>query len=186
MTPRTSVLASASLAAFLLALMVATQFRSQPVVSSNRFARDQALRQSVADLEGQRQRLSASVHQLQGQVQRLEDQSAQRSSAAQAAKQELDRERVAVGLSPLHGPGVTITVHDGRNPNDPTDRSLGWIVHYQDLQDLVNLLWAQGAEAVAVNDQRVVPTTSFFYAGVNILAQLDRVDAAACLALRGA
>ena len=94
MTPRTSVLASASLAAFLLALMVATQFRSQPVVSSNRFARDQALRQSVADLEGQRQRLSASVHQLQGQVQRLEDQSAQRSSAAQAAKQELDRERV--------------------------------------------------------------------------------------------
>jgi len=169
MTPRTSVLASASLAAFLLALMVATQFRSQPVVSSNRFARDQALRQSVADLEGQRQRLSASVHQLQGQVQQLEDQSAQRSSAAQAAKQELDRERVAVGLSPLHGPGVTITVHDGRNPNDPTDRSLGWIVHYQDLQDLVNLLWAQGAEAVAVNDQRVVPTTSFFYAGVNIL-----------------
>ena len=76
---------------------------------------------------------------------------------------------IKVGLSPLHGPGVTITVHDGRNPNDPTDRSLGWIVHYQDLQDLVNLLWAQGAEAVAVNDQRVVPTTSFFYAGVNIL-----------------
>jgi uncharacterized protein YlxW (UPF0749 family) len=34
---------------------------------------------------------------------------------------------------------------------------------------VVNLLWARGAEAVAVNDQRVVPTTSFYYAGVNIL-----------------
>src|SRR5438132_1242686 len=126
MTPRTSVLASASLAAFLLALMVATQFRSQPVVSSNRFARDQALRQSVADLEAQRQQLQASVRQLQKEVQGLEDESAKRSGAAQAAKQDLDRERVAVGLSALHGPGVTITVHDGRNPNDPNDRSLGW------------------------------------------------------------
>jgi uncharacterized protein YlxW (UPF0749 family) len=169
MTLRAPVLASTALAAFLVALLAATQLRSQPVVSSNRLARDQALRQSVADLEGQRNRLRASVQQLQAEVQGLEDESAKHSSAAEAAKQELDRERVAVGLSTLHGPGVTVTVHDGRNPNDPTDRSLGWIVHYQDLQDLVNLLWAEGAEAVAVNDQRVVPTSSFFYAGVNIL-----------------
>ena len=169
MAPRLSLLAGISLAAFLLAVLTAAQFRSQPVNPSNRYARDEVLRRSVQDLEGQRQRLSGTVRQLQAQVQQLEDESARRSSAAQAAKADLDRERVAVGLSALHGPGVSITVHDGRNPNDPTDRSLGWIVHYQDLQDLVNLLWARGAEAVAVNDQRVVPTSSFYYAGVNIL-----------------
>ncbi len=33
----------------------------------------------------------------------------------------------------------------------------------------MSLLWASGAEAVAVNGQRVVPTTSFHYAGINIL-----------------
>ena len=169
MSPRPSLLTSISLAAFLLTFLMATQFRSQPVVPSNRFARDEVLRRSVQDLENQRQRLSAAVRQLQAQVQQLEDDSARRSTAAQASKADLDRERVAVGLSALHGPGVSVTVHDGRNPGDPTDRSLGWIVHYQDLQDLVNLLWAQGAEAVAVNGQRVVPTTSFFYAGVNVL-----------------
>ncbi|HYM51596.1 MAG TPA: DUF881 domain-containing protein [Candidatus Limnocylindrales bacterium] len=169
MAPRASVVASISLAAFLLSLLGATQLRSQPVPPSNRFARDQVLRQSVLDLEAQRQRLSAGVRQLQAQVQRLEDDSARRSSAAQAAKIDLDRGRMQVGLSALHGPGITVTIHDGANPNDPNDRSLGWIVHYQDLQDLVNLLWAHGAEAVTVNDQRVTPTTSFFYAGVNIL-----------------
>jgi uncharacterized protein YlxW (UPF0749 family) len=169
MAPRVSLLASISLAAFLLALLGAAQLRSQAVPPSNRYARDEVLRRSVQDLEAQRQGLSTRVRDLRGRVQQLENESARRSSAAQAAKTELDRKRVTVGLSALHGPGIAVTVHDGRNPNDPTDRSLGWVVHYQDLQDLVNLLWAQGAEAITVNDQRVVPTTSFFYAGVNIL-----------------
>jgi len=64
---------------------------------------------------------------------------------------------------------LTIVLRDGVDPNDPADRSLGWTIHYQDLQDIVSLLWASGAEAVAVNGQRVVPSTSFHYAGVNIL-----------------
>ena len=50
-----------------------------------------------------------------------------------------------------------------------TDQSLGWTIHYQDLQDIVNLLWASGAEAIAVNGQRVGPSSAFHYAGVNIL-----------------
>jgi uncharacterized protein YlxW (UPF0749 family) len=49
------------------------------------------------------------------------------------------------------------------------DHSLGWTIHYQDLQDIVNVLWASGAEAIAVNGQRIVPSTAFHYAGVNIL-----------------
>ena len=60
-------------------------------------------------------------------------------------------------------------MHDGTDPNDPADKSLGWTVHYQDLQDIVNVLWAAGAEGIAVNGQRVVPNTAFHYAGVNIL-----------------
>lgn len=169
MAPRASLLASLSLAIFLLALLAAAQFRSQPVPASNRFARNEVLRASVQDLEAQQQGLTARVRSLQAAVQKLEEQSASRSSAAQAVKSELDSERLMVGLTPLHGPGVTVSVHDGRDPNDPSDRSLGWIVHYQDLQDIVSLLWAQGAEAITVNGQRVVPTSSFSYAGVNVL-----------------
>jgi len=67
------------------------------------------------------------------------------------------------------GAGLTILLHDGADPNDAADRSLGWTIHYQDLQDIVNVLWASGAEAIAVNGQRMVPNTAFHYAGVNIL-----------------
>jgi len=164
-----TVLASVSLATFLVAGLAATQFRSQPLASSNRLARDEALRQSVNQLEDQNAALKARVQTLQAQVKAGEDESARRSSAVQQVKALLDEQRAIAGLVALHGPGLTILLHDGVDPGDPADRSLGWTVHYQDLQDIVSLLWASGAEAVAVNGQRVVPTTSFHYAGVNIL-----------------
>jgi uncharacterized protein YlxW (UPF0749 family) len=164
-----TVLASVSLATFLVTGLAATQFRSQPLPPSNRLARDEALRQSVNQLEDQNRALKARLQGLQAQVKAGEDESANRSSAVQQVKAQLDDQRLTAGLTALHGPGLTITLHDGANPNDPADQSLGWTIHYQDLQDIVNLLWASGAEAIAVNGQRVVPGTAFHYAGVNIL-----------------
>jgi uncharacterized protein YlxW (UPF0749 family) len=164
-----TVLASLSLATFLVTALAATQFRSQPLPPSNRVARDEALRQSVNQLEDQNRDLKARVRELQAAVKAGEDETARRSSAAQQVKAQVDEQRSIAGLSPLHGPGLTVLLHDGSDPNDPADRSLGWTVHYQDLQDIVNVLWASGAEAITVNGQRVVPTTAFHYAGVNIL-----------------
>jgi uncharacterized protein YlxW (UPF0749 family) len=164
-----TVLASVSLATFLVTSLAATQFRSQPLPPSNRLARDEALRQSVNQLEDQNRALKARNQGLQAQVKAGEDESANRSSAVQQVKAQLDEQRVIAGLTALHGPGLTITLHDGADPNDPADKSLGWTIHYQDLQDIVNVLWASGAEAIAVNGQRVGPNTAFHYAGVNIL-----------------
>ena len=164
-----TVLASVALATFLVTALAATQFRSQPLPPSNRVARAEALRTSVNQLEDRNRALKAEVHDLQAAVKAGEDETARRSSAAQQVKGQLDEQRTVAGLTALHGPGLTVLLHDGADPNDPSDRSLGWTVHYQDLQDIVNLLWASGAEAISVNGQRVVPTTAFHYAGVNIL-----------------
>ena len=164
-----TVLASVSLATFLVAGLAATQFRSQPLPPSNRVAREQALRQSVNQLEDQNRVLKARVQALQAVVKAGEDETARRSTAAQEVKAQLDEQKAFAGLTALHGPGLTVLLHDGTDPNSPSDQSLGWTIHYQDLQDIVNLLWASGAEAIAVNGQRIVPSTAFHYAGVNIL-----------------
>lgn len=169
MTPRITVLASVSLATFLVAGLAATQFRSQPLPPSNVVAREQALRQSVNQLQDQNTALKARVQTLEAGVKAGEDESARRSSASQEVKNQLDEQKTFAGLSALHGPGLTVLLHDGTDPNSSADQSLGWTIHYQDLQDIVNLLWASGAEAIAVNGQRIVPSTAFHYAGVNIL-----------------
>src|SRR2546423_1473443 len=37
----------------------------------------------------------------------------------------------------------------------------GYLVKFQDVQDVVNLLFAQGAEGIAVNGRRITPLTAF-------------------------
>ena len=76
-----TVLASVSLATFLVTSLAATQFRSQPLPPSNRLARDEALRKSVNQLEDQNRALKARIQKLQVDVKAGEDESAHRSSA---------------------------------------------------------------------------------------------------------
>lgn len=66
-----------------------------------------------------------------------------------------------VGLVPVTGPGLTVTLDDApeevRNSADVEVHDL--IVHQQDIQAVVNALWAGGAEAMTIQDQRVISTT---------------------------
>src|SRR5437016_5047507 len=132
-TPRMTVLASVSLATFLVTGLAATQFRSQPLASSNRLARDEALRQSVNQLEDQNRALKARVQALQAEVKAGEDESARRSSAVQQVKALLDEQKAIAGLTALHGPGLTIVLRDGVDPNRSEE-------HTSELQSLTNLV----------------------------------------------
>src|SRR3989449_6903088 len=79
-TPRITVLASVSLATFLVTSLAATQFRSQPLPPSHRLARDEALRQSVTQLEDQNRALKARIQGLQVEVKAGGDENARRPS----------------------------------------------------------------------------------------------------------
>ena len=59
-------------------------------------------------------------------------------------------------MTPLAGEGIMVTLADADN-NIADSNS---IAHAADMRDLVNLLWANGATAISVNDQRIVATTS--------------------------
>ena len=80
-----------------------------------------------------------------------------------------------VGLTALTGAGVAVTMTDaprdaagnypeGVNPDD-------LVVHQQDVQSVVNALWAGGAEAMMIMDQRVVGTSAVRCIGNTLLLQ---------------
>jgi uncharacterized protein YlxW (UPF0749 family) len=74
------------------------------------------------------------------------------------------------GLVPVTGPGVTVRLDDA--PTDsPRRDSVSpdvLVVHQQDLQAVMNALWAGGAEAMELMDQRVISTSAFQCVG-NVL-----------------
>lgn len=63
------------------------------------------------------------------------------------------------GLTALRGPGVRVTLRDSDVPVEANFDQSAYTVHDQDLLLIVNELWAAGAEAMAVNRQRLVTTS---------------------------
>lgn len=104
------------------------------------------------------------------------------AAAAQDVSPQVERERqVAARLRPaaqltsVAGPGVRVSLtdaprdSDGNYPLDVDPDDL--VVHQQDVQAAVNGLWAGGAEAMTIMDQRVLTTSAVRCIGNTLLLQ---------------
>ena len=77
-----------------------------------------------------------------------------------SATSQLQQAQVAAGATALSGPGVTVTCDDAPRATSDNQR-----VADGDLRVLVNGLWEAGAEAVAINGQRLTSTSAIRSAG---------------------
>lgn len=141
------------------------------------------LRQPTADDRQARQLLESQVQQRKDEVQRLSASNAalaaEVSTLQQSALSGADpallattqRWSIAAGTAPVTGPGLRIVLSDAQAAAaDPENFDLR--VQDVDLQVLVNGLWAAGAEAIAINGQRVSGTTAIRSAGSAVLVDL--------------
>jgi uncharacterized protein YlxW (UPF0749 family) len=140
--------------------LVAGQVKVQLLTPSNQVARYQALVRSVQDLEATNAASRSQIAALRAQIDALESQAAGRSSDTQALQNQVADLRAHAGLTALHGPGVEVDLANGV-PGPTTSGQASYLVNYQDVQDIVNLLFAQGAEGVAVNGRRITPLTAY-------------------------
>jgi uncharacterized protein YlxW (UPF0749 family) len=148
--------------------LVAGQVKVQLLTPTNQVARYQALVRSVRELEGSNADSRQKIASLRSQIDALEATAAQRSAATQALQNQVADLRAHAGLTPLHGPGVEVVVADGVPGTDPNGQA-GYQVNFKDVQDLVNLLFAKGAEGVAVNGRRITPLSAFSGSGGEVI-----------------
>jgi uncharacterized protein YlxW (UPF0749 family) len=81
---------------------------------------------------------------------------------AQGAETRLQRLQVRTGLTAVRGPGVRMTV-DNAPDADPNQ-----LLRDEDLALLANGLWSAGAEAIAINGQRLTALSAIRTSGVPI------------------
>ncbi|CAJ1494360.1 DUF881 domain-containing protein [[Mycobacterium] burgundiense] len=108
------------------------------------------------------ERVAAERDDLAG---RLDSTHGRSGGAALAAMQaRADEIAAEAGLDPVRGPGLVVTLTDaqrdaqGRFPRDARPDDL--VVHQQDIQGVLNALWSAGAEAVQMQDQRLIATSA--------------------------
>lgn len=97
--------------------------------------------------------LQSSVAELEGEVRSLREAAVSRADIGAAQTARIDELGVIAGVQAVVGPGALVTVADAdaaRGEGSAVSRVLDI-----DLQQVVNGLWEVGAEAVAINGQRI-------------------------------
>ena len=153
-------IATVAVVAMATGFVLTGQIKAQLLTPSNQLARYQALQRSVQDLEATNLTERQQIATLRSQIDALESDAAGRSSATQALQNQVNGLRARAGLTAMHGPGVEVDLSNGI-PGPDTGGQTGYLVNFQDVQDVVNLLFAQGAEGIAVNGRRITPLSAY-------------------------
>jgi uncharacterized protein YlxW (UPF0749 family) len=115
-----------------------------------------------------------AVRSLREQVDRLTQQSAPGNSAVNQLQQRSAALAPVAGTEAVRGPAITVTLNDAKRsaaslPQGFTADDI--VVHQQDVQGVVNALWAGGAEAMMLQDQRVISTSAVRCVGNTLILQ---------------
>ena len=103
------------------------------------------------------------------------DNATKNNSELEQTKNEIEESNKIIGLAEVSGPGVVITVADSDLDAASVLNSSDLLIHDIDILKVVNELKNAGAEAISINEQRVILTTPIICGGNIITINGERI-----------
>ena len=153
----------------LLAVLAVLAFRARPASPQLRLPRQYQLAALIERDQSLLSGLRDQLAQLQSQSDAANRSTLSRRRDLANLSSRLDSALAEAGLTAVRGPGVKAVLDDAAAPPTTTADINNFVIHSQDVQAVVNALWRSGAEAVAVNGQRVVSTSAVLCVGNTLL-----------------
>lgn len=119
-------------------------------------------------------RMTQDLQKLTIEVEQLTRDGAPGNAAVQELEKQANGLGVAAGRTAVQGPAVEVELDDSDLDSDrlPPGRDVDDIVvHQQDVQAVVNAFWAGGAEAMMIQDQRIIGTSAIRCVGNTLILQ---------------
>ena len=133
------------------------------------------LRAEVLKYKEKYDNLLKETEKVDSQLQEQIESATKNNSELEEAKNQINDGNKIIGLTEVTGPGIIITVADSDiDPNKVLDTS-DLLVHDSDILKIVNELKNAGAEAISINGQRVILTTSIICGGNIININGERI-----------
>lgn len=146
--------AAIALVCIVLGFMLAVQFRTtQDIKSTVPFQRIEDISQRLAQTEKERDALLEEV------------QSLRKSSNKEVLSKEIENVKMGAGVTPLKGPGVVVTIDDSKRQSKTGENPNLYLIHDDDILKVINELWAASAEAISINEQRLIASSEIRCAG---------------------
>ena len=138
-------------AALILTMIMFTQFKTieQTDIVAIETMRETELRTELADWKEKYEEAEAKLQDTNNKIEEYQTQMSSEQDATELLNKELTDSQKFLGYTDVHGEGIVVTLSDNELTN----------IERFDLISLVNELKLAGAEAISINDERVVTNT---------------------------
>ena len=160
---------------FLLTIAICVQLRTMSSASStvSQTLSDNGLRDEVLKMKSKYDEASKELEQKEKELEKIRQAATQNDTTSEAKEKELKQNNMILGNIDVVGNWVEIVLADATVKNN-LNPSLQ-IIHYDDLQLVVNELKNAGAEAIEINGQRLVNTSAITCEGNIIKINGERI-----------
>jgi uncharacterized protein YlxW (UPF0749 family) len=148
-----------------IAVQVKNTMAARKISASNKYTVD-TLKEQLARVKGETEELKKAIDENVVMKNELI-----KEYVSQQNDDQLEREwesiKLHTGMVGVKGPGIVISLHDAPARQPDTPLSL-LIIHDQDIKVILNDLKKAGAQAIAINKERIVPMSEQVCAGPTI------------------
>ncbi len=159
---------------FLLCIMLAAQMKS--ISNTEEVAegkREAELIDELTNLKAKYDDLKEKYDEKNKVVEEYQTNASSNDTLIKSMKEEIAQISILAGVKDLKGEGIIVTLEDG--DADTADTESNSLVHDSDLLTVVNELKAAGAEAISVNDIRIISTSAIRCVGPVIQVNYQKV-----------
>jgi uncharacterized protein YlxW (UPF0749 family) len=180
MSTRVKLALSLTAVSIALGFMISLQYKQQLQTrfSGNGFAAtDAQQKQLTAELNAVKKtnvQAQSQLAKIISNVQAFERNASSGNAYFQKMQKQLEDERILAGVTPVEGPGITVTLMDGVATGGNVE---AYLTHDWDIRSVINELFTAGAEAISINGYRVVATSGVFCTGPVVKVNDHRIGA---------
>ena len=139
---------------FIIVYLMCIQFKTINNIDVDEIEnmREDELRTALAEWKSEYQETTEEINATKDKIQEYKDKIASDEETGELLEADLKNAEMLMGLTDVEGPGVIITITDNYEQQ----------VTSVDLLDLINELNSGGAEAISINNQRIIAMTDIF------------------------
>lgn len=140
------------IACFALATVMTMQFKvvNETDITAIENMQESELKTELANWKNRYDEINAQYEDTMQKVEEYKNDEESNNEASKLVQKELEQTNTLLGLTDVHGEGIVITLKSGQNETP---------ISADDLLIIVNSLKFAGAEAISINEERIVNTT---------------------------
>lgn len=164
----------------ILTFMLTWQLRSVRAsgsVSSTALARAEQLQSQLTAEQKKNEELYNQLLTYKDQLAEFSKQAEESGGYAAVLSQQLSNLQMISGWAAVTGPGVTVVLSDADKNRSASLNDNNYIIHDEDLLKVVNELRDAGAEAIAINGERLIATSEIRCTGSTVSVNNNRYAA---------